>query len=162
MCGLCGHLQSLVDTPFWNEFSIVHAKPPPSRSIFGLAEYLASLALFLVVITVSDFRYSYRLSLARFDLRRLGFWVTLIVGLSILTTDIWFENELPIPKLFSNPNNLKAMFGFIFLCFVFTVISVAVARPPRFSKRNAKQFFEINYHYIHQGGPDRLAIITFA
>jgi hypothetical protein len=32
---------------FWQQFRLVEAVPPSSGSIFGLAEYLASLALFL-------------------------------------------------------------------------------------------------------------------
>jgi hypothetical protein len=160
MCNPCNYLQSIVDSAFWGQFHIIAAEAPTSRSIFGLAEYLASLALFLVVINISDFRYSYRLSLTRINLRKFGFMITLIVGLSILVTDIWFENGLPIPKLFSSENNVKAALGFVFLSFVFIVISVAVAQPPKFSKRNAKQFLDVNYHFIHQGDPGRLQIVA--
>jgi len=126
ICYLCQLNQLILDWPVWEQFRLVRAHPSPSGSIFGLAEYLASLALFLVVIVTSDFRYSYRLSLTKTDLRKVGFWVGLSVGTAILVTDVWFENEFPIPKLISNPNNLKAIFGFVFLAFVFRVISVAV------------------------------------
>jgi hypothetical protein len=113
-------------------------------------------------MTTSDFRYSYRLSLTKADLRKAGFWVGLTVGVAILATDVWFENRLPVPKLISNPNNLKALFGFVFLLFVSRVISVAVIRRPRFEKGNAKQFFDTNYHLIHQGNPDRLQVVAEA
>jgi hypothetical protein len=111
-------------------------------------------------MTISDFRYQYRLSLAKTDLRKVGFWFGLGVGAAILATDFWYENEFFIPKLISNPNNLKATLGLVFLTFVFRAIYVAVIRPPVFSKRNAKQFFEINYHLIHQGNPDRLQVLA--
>jgi hypothetical protein len=112
-------LHSIAEWPIWEQFRLIQATPAPSGSIFGLAEYLASLALFLVIMTTSDFRYSYRLSLTKADLRKVGFWVGLTVGLAILATDVWFENRLPVPKLISNPNNLKALFGFVFLLLSF-------------------------------------------
>jgi hypothetical protein len=152
--------QRILEWSSWQRFQIVRSTPSASGSIFGLAEYLASLALLLVVLTISDFRYSYRLSLTKVNLRKLGFWVGLGVGAAILSTDVWFQNGLPVPKLISNPNNLKALFGFVFLTYVFRVIFVAIIRPPIFTKRNAKQFFDVNYHYIHQGNPDRLQILA--
>jgi hypothetical protein len=55
---------------------------------------------------------------------------------------------------------VKALLGAVFLIFVFRVITVALIRPPVFSKRNAKQFLETNYHLIHQGNPDRMQVVA--
>jgi hypothetical protein len=150
----------LSNWPIWQQFRLIQAKPPATGSIFGFAEYLASLALFLVVMTASGFRYRYRLALTRMNLRKVGFWVGLGIGAAILAIDVWFQNGLPIPKLISNPNNLKAALAFVFLALVFYVISAAVIRRPEFSKSNAKQFFEVNYHFIHEGNIDRLQVIA--
>lgn len=152
--------QRILEWSVSEQLQLIQANPPSSGSIFGLGEYLASLALFLVVMTISDFRYIYRLTLTRMNLRKVGFWVGLGVGIAILATDAWFENGLPIPKLISNSNNLKALFGFVFLVFVFRVISVAMIRPPVFAKKNAQQFFDANYHLIQQGNPDRLQVLA--
>jgi len=153
-------IQSWSSWNLWEQFRFVQASPPETGSIFGLAEYLASLALFLVVMTTSDFRYSYRLSLTRFDLRKVGLWIGLGVGVVILVTDVWFQNGFPVPKLLSNANNIKAVVGFVYLIFVFHVISVAVTRAPIFSRRNSGRFFGENYHLVHQGNPERLQILA--
>jgi hypothetical protein len=128
--------------------------------VFGFAEFLAALALLLVVLTASDFRYRYRLSLAVPDLRRLGFWLALLIGFFLLGTDVWFDNGLPTIKLLSNPNNIKAALALAFLFYVFRIIYVAVLQPPRFTARNAKRFFEANYWFIHEGNPDRLQVVA--
>jgi len=73
------------------------------------------LALFLVVVTVSDFRYSYRLRLTKTDVRKAGFWIGWAFGVSLLTTDVWFQNGFTVPKLISNSNNVKALLGAVFL-----------------------------------------------
>jgi hypothetical protein len=144
----------------WRQFEIVPTKGLPSSSIFGFSEFLAVLALLLVVLTASDFRYRYRLSLAVPDLRRLGFWLALLIGVLLLGTDVWFDNGRPTIRLLSNPNNIKAALALAFLLYVFRVIYVAVLQPPRFTARNAKRFFEANYWFIHEGNPDRLQVVA--
>ena len=146
--------------PVWHQFEIVPAEGLPSSSIFGFSEFLAALALLLVVLTASDFRYRYRLSLAVPDLRRLGFWLARLIGVVLLGTDVWFDNGLATISLLSNPNNIKAALALAFLLYVFRVIYVAVLQPPRFTARNAKRFFEANYWFIHEGNADRLQVVA--
>jgi len=146
--------------PIWKQFVLVPAKIPASGSIFNFAEYLAALALLLVVLTASDFRFRYRLSLTKANLRTQGLWVAFGVGAAILAADVWFQNNLPVPQFLGNPNNIKAALAIIFLVFVFRVIAVALIRRPTFSERNAKQFFETNYHLVHEGNTERLQILA--
>jgi len=151
---------SILDAPIWGHFELVPASAPTSGNIFSFSEYLAALALLLVVLMASDFRYHYRLFLTRTNLRKVGFGVGLTVAVAILTIDIWFQNDLPIPKLLSNANNLKIVFAAAFLAYVFYVIRVAIISPPVFNKTNAEKFFEANYHLIHEGHADRMQIIA--
>jgi hypothetical protein len=152
--------EAVAHWPIWSCFTLVHARATAAENIFGFAEYLASLALFLVVMTTSDFRFTYRLSTARFPWKKIGFWVALTIGVALLATDVWFQNGLPIPVVLSNPNNIKAILGFVFLAFVFQVIFIALVRPPIYSKRNSKHFFNSNYHFIHQGDAARLQVVA--
>jgi hypothetical protein len=150
----------ILESPFWEHIRLIPAQGPTSGNIFSFSEYLAALALLLVVMVASDFRSRYRLSLARIDPRKVGFWVGLGVAAVILAIDVWFQNRLPIPQLMANPNNLKAPLGLVFLAFVFWAISVAAIRPPVFNKGNAARFFEANYHFIHEGNADRVQVIA--
>ena len=152
--------RSILDAPIWDHFELVPASAPTSGNIFSLSEYLAALALLLVVLMASDFRYHYRLFLTRTNLRKVGFRVGLTVAVAILTIDIWFQNALPIPKLLSNANNLKIVFAAAFLAYVFYVIRVAIISPPVFNKATAGKFFEANYHLIHEGHVDRMQVIA--
>lgn len=158
--GLSQFLHRVLQSPFWEHFRLIPAQVPTSGNIFSFSEYLAALALLLVVMVASDFRSRYRLSLARIDLRTVGFWVGLGVGAAILAIDVWFQNGFPIPKFMANPNNLKAVLGLVFLVIVFLAISVAVIRPPVFNKTNARRFLDVNYHFIHHGNADRIQVIA--
>ena len=150
----------ILEWPLWEHFRLIPAQPPASGNIFSFSEYLAALALLLVVMIASDFRSRYRLSVARTDLRKVGFRIGLWVGVAILAIDVWFQNGLPIPQLMANANNLKAVLGLVFLAIVFRAISVAVIRPPVFSKANAKRFLEVNYHCIHEGNAERIQVVA--
>ncbi len=142
----------------WDQLALVTPSPVPTANIFGLAEYLAALALFLVILTTSDFRYRYRLSLSRTNLQRVGFWITSAVGVAILVVDVWFANGLPVPKLLSNPTDIKAALGGIFLLWVLQILRVALISPPVFNKRNSQRFFEEHYRLIHEGNEEKLII----
>src|ERR1041385_4056337 len=54
--GLSGIVAPIMSWSGWTSFSLVPATAS-SHDLFGVGEYLASLALFLVVMTISDFRY---------------------------------------------------------------------------------------------------------
>lgn len=153
-------LAGAVDWPLWAYFRLESSKWPNSGNIFGLAEYIAALALLLVVMVASDFRFRYRLSVTKRDLRKWGFWSALAIGTILLAIDVWYQNSLPVPLFMANANNLKAFLGLSFILLVFRVLYVGVIRRPAFSRNNAEQFFTATYHFIHEGNADRLQVIA--
>jgi hypothetical protein len=100
--------------PIWEHFRLIDAQPSKYGDIFSFANFVAALALLLVVMIASDFRYRYRLLLTRRDLRQIGYWAAIGVGVTILSTDLWYQNGFPVPQFLANPNNLKAALGFFF------------------------------------------------
>jgi hypothetical protein len=135
------------------------AEAPPT-SIFGFSEYLASLALLLLVMASSDFRFRFRLVCAREDLRAVGSWLAVSIGFSLLAIDVWFQNKLPIPKLLSNANNLKAFLALVFLFFVFRVLSIAFLRPPVFGNKTARSIFNAAHQFILEGDSERVRVVA--
>jgi hypothetical protein len=144
----------------WALFQLENPTAVTSGNIFGLAEYLAALAMFLVILTTSDYRYRYRLSLTRVNLQRVGFWATALIGASLLVVDIWFANGLPVPKLLSNQADLKAALGAAFMALLLRVFYVALISPPVFSRWNAERFFSVHYSLIHEGNAEKLIIVS--
>jgi hypothetical protein len=142
----------------WLNLDVVASKPPQSGSIFGFADYLAALALLLVVVLASDFRYRFRMAVNGY--RRTAFFVGLAVGLSVLFVDVWYQNSMPVPQFLGNANNLKALIALLFIAFVFRVLYLVAMRPVGFRKRNAKTFFGVAHEIIHEGVPERLQVLA--
>jgi len=139
---------------------LIESSPPTSGSIFGFSEYLASLALFFVVVSASDFRFRFRLICDRIDLRILGSWLAASIGLLLLLTDVWFQNNLLVPKILSNSNNIKAVLAIAFTGFIFRVLMTAFVWPPKFGPRTAKRIFQAVHQYILEGDEERLRVIA--
>jgi len=143
--------------PMWE---LMSSKYPENGNIFGFAEFIASVALLLVVFTAADFRYRLRLSLYQINLRKFGALLVGVSGFLILLVDTWYQNKLPVPRILENANNIKAIIGLIFLAFVTRLIWVATVRPPYFGRRNSGRYREVVLFYLHQGDPDRLLAVA--
>lgn|GEM_PF-3353608 len=150
---------SNAQNPVASEDFWISAVNDSGASIFSFSEYLAALALLLIVVTISDFRYRLRLALLGKHVRPVAFGISILVGLLILLTDFWFENRLPIPYFMNNPNNIKATFGLVFLIFVFYLNYVAFLRPRKLSERSADRFVSIGIRIVASG--DESKILTF-
>ena len=127
-----------------------------ASNVFGLAQFLSTLALLVVVFNVADFRYRYRLLLRRYDVRTLGILISGIIAIILLVTEFWFQNSLPIPRFLNHYGNIKIVLAAIFIALVLYVVSACFLRPAALRRSNALQFFRATNHYIHQGNKDQL------
>lgn len=144
----------------WDGFCLEAAKVTGSSNIFGIGEFVSTLALLVIVVTVSDFRYRYRFAVQRLNVRMLGIWVATIIGAFLLLTEVWFQNSLPIFHFINSYSNLKIVLAMGFLGLVLYVVVTCFMRHPKFQRSNAKQFFETTAQLIHQGNADRLQVVA--
>ncbi|QRN37109.1 hypothetical protein [Pectobacterium carotovorum] len=128
--------------------------------IFGFSEFLASLALLVVVFTVTDIRYKFRISIAPVPLYKITFFVIALAGLISLITDIWSSAKWwVLDTNFEIKITIQATLGLSFLtCFMLWVYYAFLA-PPIFGKRNSEKYFNALYKYIVKGIDSELAIV---
>ncbi|MBN3200404.1 hypothetical protein H5A20_17075 [Pectobacterium brasiliense] len=131
-----------------------------SMKIFGFSEFLASLALLVVVFTVTDIRYKFRISIAPVPLYKITFFVIALAGLISLITDIWSSAKWWVLETnFEIKITIQAVLGLSFLtCFMLWVYYAFLA-PPIFGKRNSEKYFNALYKYIVKGIESELAIV---
>ena len=128
--------------------------------IFGFAAFVQALALLVIVYTVTDIRYRFRLAVAPIPLFRLTFILIGVIGFGTLMTDIWFAEGWLMPNFLIDQSIWQGVFGFIFLLLAMMWIYYAFINPPIFCKRNCRKFAQELYRAILKGSDSELPIIA--
>jgi hypothetical protein len=141
-------------------FVIEPANASSSGNFFGLAQFLSTLALLVVVFNVSDFRFRYRLAVRRHNIRKIGIYISGFIAIALLLTELWFNNGLPIFHFLNNNGNVRLFLALIFVALILYIVCACYLWPARLRKSNAKQFFDTTTFFIHQGNKDRLQAVA--
>jgi len=131
-----------------------------STNVFGLAQFLSTLALLVVVFNVSDFRYRYRLSITRYNVRKIAIIISVAIASLLVLTEFWFQNTLPLPHFLNNYANIKLLLASAFLFLVLYIVYICFLKSAMLRRSNAVQFFKTTARYIHQGNKERLQAIA--
>ncbi|MBL5827132.1 hypothetical protein [Serratia fonticola] len=132
-----------------------------STKLFGFSEFLASLALLVVIFTVSDIRYKFRIAIAPIPLYGITFFIISLTGFGSLISDIWVSQKWWVLKTnFEMRITFQSILGFLFLSCFMLWIYFAFIRPPKFSKGNYKKYIKTLYLSILKGNDSELAIIA--
>lgn len=137
-------------------------RPPVEHgnTIFGFSEFLAALALLVLVFNSSDFLYKFRNHIAPIPLKMISFYSIIFIGVGTLVTDIWFEERwYSLPWGFSK-SILQTMFGFLFLFIISLWIWFAFFRPPIFSRFNAERYYNALFRTIIRGSDTELPVLA--
>lgn len=127
---------------------------------FGFAEFISGLALTLVVWTIADLSYKFRIETAALPVKRASVVITIIVGTLALLTDYWRASESRVPLGgFLTPESWQLLMGSSFFSVLAVWLFLAFLRPVRFSAWNAKKFALIVESYLLRGSRTELAII---
>jgi len=129
--------------------------------IFGFAEFISALALLVIVYTVVDVRYRFRIAIAPSPLYRLTFSLIGVIGAESLLTEIWLAEGWWLPRAsFMTRAIWQGIFGALFLGMFLTWIWYAFIRPPVYDSRNAKRYFGALYRLIVRGTEGDLAVLA--
>lgn len=128
---------------------------------FGFSEFLAGLALMVLVWTIADVRYRFRVRTAPLPLQGITFSVVAAVGVLTLLTDLWRAEQWMVPRgNLLTPATWQALLGGLFLLTFLTWAWFAFIRPPMYGKRNVERFAQTLYRFILKGSPTELAVIA--
>lgn len=148
------------------EFDVcwVSAGSSGSTSLFGVSDYLASLALLLVIYTISDDRSKLRLTIAPIPVYYLIFWLFVCVFFLKGFIELWFYLGWPIFPFLDNKLLLDAALLIPSVVAIFIWLYLSYISPPVFSRWNSQNFFWIYEYLIHNGTQEelRLALIELS
>ncbi|MDH1628918.1 hypothetical protein [Pseudomonas mosselii] len=128
---------------------------------FGFAELLSGLALTLLVWTIADVRYKFRIETAAFKVRNTSIYIVIGLALVVLFTDFWRYSQGWVPRKGPiTPEFWQLILGFIFLSVFSVWLIVAFLAPPVFNRRNSGQFLKSMKSRLERGSASELTIIA--
>jgi len=86
-----------VDACAYRIIGICFVTPTSEGKIFGFAEFVQAFALLILIYTVSDVRHRFRIATAPIPIWRVTFWLSAVIGVGTLVTDLWFTRGYPLP-----------------------------------------------------------------
>ena len=132
-----------------------------AHKFFGFSEFIAGLALMIIVWTIVDVRYKFRVNIAPLPLKGITFIVISSIGILTLLTDLWRAEEWLVPKgNILTHSGWQALLGGSFLLTVLVWTWFAVFRTSGYSKWNAKRFVNTLANAIIKGSHNELSIIA--
>lgn len=128
---------------------------------FGFAEYLAGLALMVLVWTVAEPRYRFRIRTAAIPLQGITFAVVSTVGVLTLLTDVWRAEQWYVPRgAVLTPALWQGVMGGALLLTFLVWTWFAFMRPPVFGFANASRFEAAVYYSVLRGIDTELSVVA--
>ncbi len=123
----------------FSAISLEAAEPLPA-SIFGFAEFIATLAVLLIVFTITDIRYKFRIAIAPIPLRGITYYAIPFIGIATLLSDLWFTKKCSVPSFLNDQALIQGLCACVFLGIVALWVYYAYQSPPIFCERNYKEY----------------------
>jgi hypothetical protein len=132
-----------------------------SSSLFSFKDFIAALALLIIVYTVSDIRYRFRVAVAPIPLFTITYALISAIGFLTLLTDVWINEKWLVPSTpFITTAIWQGILAALFLGLVITWMHYAFMRPPTFGRNNYKQYAQELYRIVLKGSEGELPIIA--
>lgn len=128
-----------------------------AEQVFGIADFLATVAIFVVAYSLSDAKYRFRSAATSFSYRRVLFVATLAGGVGLLISNVVFALALPVPRAINNPFYFQIAIAAIFIGVISYWMFRAFVRPPIFTRSNAIPFAQEVFRGIADGDEAQLA-----
>ncbi|NOX91761.1 MAG: hypothetical protein GXP18_04725, partial [Gammaproteobacteria bacterium] len=123
-------------------------------------DFIAALALLIIIYTISDIRYRFRVSVAPTSLLNISYALVVLIGFGTLATDIWISEKLLIPDSLITVAGWQGILASLFLGFVITWMYYAFIKPPIFGRNNYQKYAEELYRIVLKGSETELPIIA--
>ncbi|WHA40950.1 hypothetical protein [Agrobacterium larrymoorei] len=133
------------------------ANKSEAGQVFGIADFLATVAIFVVAYSLSDAKYKFRNAVTRVSYRTILFYSTLVGGVALIVSNAVFALELPIPRALNNPLYFQIIIAAIFIGVIAYWMFKSFVRPPIFTKFNAVPFAQEVFRCIADGDQTELA-----
>lgn len=129
-------------------------------SLFGFKDFIAALALLIIIYTISDIRYRFRISVSPTSLFMISYALIGLIGFGTLATDIWISEKWLVLDTFITAGIWQGTLAALFLGLVITWMHYAFIKPPIFGQNNYQKYAQELYRIVLKGSETELPIIA--
>lgn len=143
---------------FWG---LCFAPIQATSSFFGFKDFIAAIAILVLIYMVVDVRYRFRLQVAPVPLFGIAYALVGVIGFGSLATDVWISEKWLVPQIhFMTTGIWLGVLCVLFLGLVMTWMYYAFIRPPIFGRINYKKYAHALYRVIAKGSESELPVIA--
>ncbi|HCI12386.1 MAG: hypothetical protein A2063_01785 [Gallionellales bacterium GWA2_60_142] len=140
---------------------ICFAPVTTTASLFGFKDFIAALALLVIIYTISDIRYRFRISVSPTPLFKISYVLIILIGFGTLATDIWISEKLPVPEIIIITAAIwQGILAALFLGLVITWMHYAFIKPPIYGRNNYQKYAQELYRIVLKGSDAELPVIA--
>lgn len=141
-------------------FGICFTPVTTTSSLFGFKDFVAALALLVIIYTISDVRYRFRVSVSPAPLLKISYTLIGLIGLGTLVTDIWIRENWLVPNSLLTTAIWQGTLAALFLGLVVTWMYYAFIKPPIFGRNNYEKYSKELYRIVLKGSEAELPVIA--
>jgi hypothetical protein len=132
-----------------------------TASLFGFKDFIAALALLVIIYTIADIRYRFRVAVAPIPLFKITYALISAIGFGTLVTDIWISERWLVPSTsFITTAIWQGVLAALFLGLVITWTYYAFIKPPIFGCKNYYKYAQELYRIVLKGSEAELPVIA--
>lgn len=131
-----------------------------TANLFGFKDFIAALALLIIIYTISDIRYRFRVFVSPTPLFTISYGLIAVIGFGTLATDIWISEKWLVPDSLITTAIWQGTLAALFLGLVITWMHYAFIRPPIFGRNNYQKYAQELYRIVLKGSDAELPIIA--
>lgn len=132
-----------------------------TASLFGFKDFIAALALLVIIYTMSDIRYRFRVAVAPIPLFKITYALISVIGFGTLLTDIWISEKWLVPSTpFVTTAIWEGVLAMLFLGLVITWMHYAFVKPPIFGRKNYHKYAQELYRIVLKGSESELPVVA--
>lgn len=131
-----------------------------TASLFDFKDFTAALALLIIIYTISDIRYRFRISVTPTPLFKISYALIVLIGFGTLATDIWISEKWLVLDSLITAAIWQGILAALFLGLVITWMRYAFIKPPIFGRNNYQKYASELYRIVLKGSETELPIIA--
>jgi hypothetical protein len=131
-----------------------------TANLFAFKDFIAALALLIIIYTVTDIRYRFRVSVSPIPLLKISYALIGLIGFGTLATDIWISEHWLVPDSLITTATWQGTLAALFLGLVITWMHYAFIKPPIYGRNNYQKYSQELYRIVLKGSEVELPIIA--